>query len=216
MLVIPTYVKPYFRHVMRAAVKARLFDDGEHNDNLWAQLRYLHNYSDHEHDDTQQVRTRVILGPDSTIDHCNYSFGVVWQQGRLIPDFEEANLRCHVPRCANERMAYRYVGLRDDDHNAHTAGLQNLFGHGSFYFNTGKVVAFCCGLHYSGQDGYAESGVDPFTSMRRVTPWKPARNWRFWFNGGLIFHGAGDSGVGAPTFSVRLGNCSRAGWSVNS
>jgi len=29
-------------------------------------------------------------------------------------------------------------------------------------------------------------------------------NGAWWFNGGLIHHGAGDTGVGAPSFSVRL------------
>jgi len=36
-----------------------------------------------------------------------------------------------------------------------------------------------------------------------------------WFNGGLIFHGELDSGVGAPTFSVRLGDTSKSGWSIH-
>ena len=35
------------------------------------------------------------------------------------------------------------------------------------------------------------------------------------FNGGLIFHGKFDSGVGAPTFNVRIGDTSKAGWSIH-
>lgn len=36
-----------------------------------------------------------------------------------------------------------------------------------------------------------------------------------WWNGGMIYYGAGDSGAGAPNFSVRLGPLVE-GWSVNS
>lgn len=43
----------------------------------------------------------------------------------------------------------------------------------------------------------------------------PEEEYRYWFNGGLILHGAGSSGVGAPEFSVRIGDASRAGWSVH-
>lgn len=39
--------------------------------------------------------------------------------------------------------------------------------------------------------------------------------YHYWFQGGLIFHGAGSSGAGAPELSVRLGDTSRAGWSVH-
>lgn len=35
-----------------------------------------------------------------------------------------------------------------------------------------------------------------------------------WINGGLIYYGPGDTGVGAPQFSVRIGD-TREGWSVN-
>jgi hypothetical protein len=36
-----------------------------------------------------------------------------------------------------------------------------------------------------------------------------------WFNGGLIFHTPGSGGAGAPEFSVRIGECSEADWSVH-
>lgn len=39
-------------------------------------------------------------------------------------------------------------------------------------------------------------------------------DWQTWFNGGLIYHGQGDSGVGAPTLSVRIGDSSE-GWFVH-
>ncbi len=35
-----------------------------------------------------------------------------------------------------------------------------------------------------------------------------------WFNGGMIFYGAGETGVGAPQYSCRLGS-TKAGWSIN-
>lgn len=40
-------------------------------------------------------------------------------------------------------------------------------------------------------------------------------DYKRWFNGGLIFHGKMDSGVGFPTLSVRIGDISKAGWSVH-
>lgn len=39
-------------------------------------------------------------------------------------------------------------------------------------------------------------------------------NYDRWLNGGLIFYGDGDSGVGGPQFSVRIGS-TEAGWSIN-
>lgn len=36
----------------------------------------------------------------------------------------------------------------------------------------------------------------------------------YWFNGGLIYHGQGDTGVGAPTHSVRLGD-THEDWSIH-
>ncbi len=38
--------------------------------------------------------------------------------------------------------------------------------------------------------------------------------YRFWFNGGLIYYGQNDSGVGAPQFSVRVSG-SDSGWEIN-
>lgn len=35
-----------------------------------------------------------------------------------------------------------------------------------------------------------------------------------WFNGGLTYYGAGDSGVGSPQFSVRL-VADKEGWEIN-
>lgn len=35
-----------------------------------------------------------------------------------------------------------------------------------------------------------------------------------WLNGGMIYHGPGDSGVGAPTYSVRIGELDE-GWSIH-
>ena len=35
-----------------------------------------------------------------------------------------------------------------------------------------------------------------------------------WFNGGLIYYGKGDSGVGEPQLSVRIGDTSE-GWSIH-
>lgn len=42
-----------------------------------------------------------------------------------------------------------------------------------------------------------------------------AGEYRPWFNGGLIFYDAGDTGVGNPQFSVRIGDVSESGWSIN-
>jgi hypothetical protein len=39
-------------------------------------------------------------------------------------------------------------------------------------------------------------------------------NSKPWFHGGLIFHGQGDSGVGAPTLSVRIGELDES-WSIH-
>lgn len=38
--------------------------------------------------------------------------------------------------------------------------------------------------------------------------------WHDWFSGGCVYYGRGDSGVGAPQFSVRLGDLEE-GWSIN-
>lgn len=38
--------------------------------------------------------------------------------------------------------------------------------------------------------------------------------YKNWFNGGLIFYQAGDTGVGGPQYSVRLDN-STTGWSIH-
>jgi hypothetical protein len=67
-----------------------------------------------------------------------------------------------------------------------------------------------------------------FTMMRRITDLEKQRElaargvnpehgvfWEYWFNGGLIFHGAHDNGGngGAPTFAVSLVPCH--GWSIH-
>ena len=39
--------------------------------------------------------------------------------------------------------------------------------------------------------------------------------WRDSYNGGLIYYGAGDTGVDAPNFSVRIGPDLPEGWSIN-
>jgi len=36
-----------------------------------------------------------------------------------------------------------------------------------------------------------------------------------WFNGGLIYFSAGDSGVGMPQLSVRIGDISESNWSIH-
>lgn len=36
-----------------------------------------------------------------------------------------------------------------------------------------------------------------------------------WFNGGMIYYGPGDSGVGAPQYSVRIGTDLEEDWSIN-
>lgn len=38
--------------------------------------------------------------------------------------------------------------------------------------------------------------------------------YRRWFNGGLIYFGAGDTGAGAPQLSVRIGSTDE-GWSIH-
>lgn len=43
----------------------------------------------------------------------------------------------------------------------------------------------------------------------------PEEDYEYWFNGGLIFFGPHETGVGDPQFSVRLGDTSEAGWSVH-
>ena len=37
---------------------------------------------------------------------------------------------------------------------------------------------------------------------------------KFWFNGGLIYHGKGDSGVGEPALAVRIGELDES-WSIH-
>ena len=39
--------------------------------------------------------------------------------------------------------------------------------------------------------------------------------YKRWFNGGMIYYGAGDTGVGAPQLSVRIGDSSQSGWQIN-
>ena len=36
-----------------------------------------------------------------------------------------------------------------------------------------------------------------------------------WFNGGLVFFDAGDSGVGLPQLSVRIGDTSESEWNIH-
>lgn len=38
--------------------------------------------------------------------------------------------------------------------------------------------------------------------------------WHDWFSGACVWYGTGENGVGAPQFSVRLGDL-EAGWSIN-
>lgn len=39
--------------------------------------------------------------------------------------------------------------------------------------------------------------------------------YRRWFNGGLIYYSSGEDGVDAPQLSVRIGDTSQSGWSIN-
>jgi len=50
-----------------------------------------------------------------------------------------------------------------------------------------------------------------FTMMKRDANGE----YRYWFNGGLIFYDVGDTGVGEPQLSVRIGDTSESGWNVN-
>jgi len=43
---------------------------------------------------------------------------------------------------------------------------------------------------------------------------EPCSAYRDWFNGGLIYYGAGENGVSDPQFSVRLDSSSQ-GWEVH-
>jgi hypothetical protein len=43
---------------------------------------------------------------------------------------------------------------------------------------------------------------------------RPDGTYAMWFNGGLIYFGEGDTGVGAPQFSVRIGT-TEEGWEVH-
>ena len=42
-----------------------------------------------------------------------------------------------------------------------------------------------------------------------------AGEYQYWFNGGLIYFSSGDSGVGLPQLSVRIGDTSKSGWDVH-
>lgn len=50
-----------------------------------------------------------------------------------------------------------------------------------------------------------------FTVKRR----QPDGSFKARMSGAFIFHDAGDSGVGQPTLSVRVGDSSRAEWSIH-
>jgi hypothetical protein len=39
--------------------------------------------------------------------------------------------------------------------------------------------------------------------------------YTYWFEGGLIYHDPGESGVAPPTLCVRTGDTSTGGWSVH-
>lgn len=54
----------------------------------------------------------------------------------------------------------------------------------------------------------------PKRAPEEITEEVTRNEYEFWFNGGLLFYGAGDSGVGGPNFSVRL-NAEKAGWSIH-
>lgn len=58
-------------------------------------------------------------------------------------------------------------------------------------------------------------GVRRVVDPRHLSPAVLNQRYTLWFVGGLIFHGAGSSGVGAPEFAVRIGDCSEADWSIH-
>jgi len=57
--------------------------------------------------------------------------------------------------------------------------------------------------------------VDPYSFEFLMETKQPNGTHDCWFRGGLIFHSAGDTGAGAPTYSVRVTDDLRAGWSVH-
>lgn len=100
------------------------------------------------------------------------------------------------------------------------------------YFNKVKLFAEKRGLAEQLQnkldylDTYAEHGDRGATICYLYSDFAPQsfefemmkRNdkgdYEHWFSGGLIYFGSGDTGVGAPQFSVRIGNTNE-GWSIH-
>lgn len=44
---------------------------------------------------------------------------------------------------------------------------------------------------------------------------KETGEYVYWFNGGMIYFGANESGAGDPQFTVRIGDTSKSGWSIH-
>lgn len=95
----------------------------------------------------------------------------------------------------------------------------------AFAKRTGQLASLKQNLQYL--NGYACHGDPKKTRCRLFTDHAPQSfyfvmqlrqkdgSYRDWFNGGCIYYGPGESGVGDPQFSVRLGNTSKSGWTIN-
>lgn len=89
-----------------------------------------------------------------------------------------------------------------------SAQLQEKFDYLDSYANRNGRDATECRLH----PDFAPYSF-AFTMLRRDAD-KPEQEPVYWFNGGLIYFGLGDTGVDAPQYSVRLGDTSE-GWSIH-
>jgi hypothetical protein len=53
-----------------------------------------------------------------------------------------------------------------------------------------------------------------FRMLKRQPDGLMPGSYAYWFNGGMIYYGPGDTGVGAPQYSVRLG-ATDEDWTIN-
>lgn len=61
---------------------------------------------------------------------------------------------------------------------------------------------------------YKDFAPNSFSFVMNIRP-KGGGEYAFWYNGGLICYPPGDSGVGAPQFSVNLTTSDEYEWHVN-
>ena len=88
--------------------------------------------------------------------------------------------------------------------------LENLEGQLDYLSN------YACGEEETNRticDLYTDHSPHSFYFVMNIKD-KETGEYKRWFNGGLIFFNAGESGVSGPQYTVRL-DSSKSGWSIH-